>query len=70
MNAAEDILAYLQGQMPSYPFDSRLDAEFVDEFLADFRDLDILEETKTFRWYYRQAPKSVLDSTATGRIWD
>jgi hypothetical protein len=70
MNAAEPILAYLQGQMPTYPFDPRLDAEFVDELLADFRDLDILEETKTFRWYYHNRPGDRFKNVRVGlRRW-
>jgi hypothetical protein len=48
MNEAEPILDYLKSRIPAYPFDARLDAEFVEELLVDFRDLDILEETKTF----------------------
>ena len=55
MNTPEDILGYLKNHMPAYPFDPQLDEEFVDELIADFHDLDILEETKTFRCYFKYA---------------
>ena len=69
-NAAQDILAYLQGRMPDYPFDPRLDAEFVGELLDDFREIDILEETKTFRWYYQNRTKEQFKNVRAGlRRW-
>lgn len=55
-NAPEDILAYLQEHLPDYPFNPELDAPFVAELAADFPQVDILEEIKTFRWYYNNAP--------------
>ena len=70
MNAPEPILAYLKTQVPAYPFDPRLDAEFVDELIADFRDIDILEETKTFRWYYQNRPADRFKNLRVGlRRW-
>jgi hypothetical protein len=70
MNAPEPILAYLKTQMPAYPFDPQLDAAFVDELIADFHDFDILEETKTFRWYYNNRPVSHLKNLRAGlRRW-
>jgi hypothetical protein len=70
MNTPEDILAYLKGQMPAYPFDPRLDADFIDELIADFRDIDILEETKTFRWYYQNRPADRMKNLRVGlRRW-
>jgi hypothetical protein len=70
MNEAEPILDYLKSRMPAYPFDPRLDAEFVDELLEDFRDLDILEETKTFRWYYQNRPAGCFKNVRVGlRRW-
>ena len=46
------ILEYLKFQIPNYPFSYRLDSAFIEELIADFPDLDILEEVKTFRWYH------------------
>jgi len=70
MNACEDILAYLKGRIPGYPFEPRLDTEFVDELLADFQDIDILEETKTFRWYYQNRPADRMKNLRVGlRRW-
>lgn len=70
MNAPELILAYLKTQMPAYPFDPQLDTAFVDELIADFHDLDILEEAKTFRWYYNNSPASRLKNLRAGlRRW-
>ena len=70
MNAAEDILAYLQSRMPAYPFDPRIDTEFVDELIADFPDHDILEETKTFRWYYQNRQAGCFKNVRVGlRRW-
>ena len=70
MNPAEPILAYLKGQMPAYPFDPRLDPEFVDELIADFQDIDILEEAKTFRWYYQNRPADRMKNLRVGlRRW-
>jgi len=70
MNAPETILAYLQKQIPAYPFDLRIDAEFVDELIADFKDIDILEEAKTFRWYYQNRPADRMKNLRVGlRRW-
>ena len=55
-NSPEKILAYLQEQLPNYPYRADLDAAFIAELAADFPDLDILEEIKSFRWYYDNAP--------------
>jgi hypothetical protein len=70
MNAPELILAYLKTQMPAYPFDPQLDPLFVDELIADFAEYDILEEAKTFRWYYNNCPASRLKNLRAGlRRW-
>lgn len=70
MNTSESILAYLKTQMPAYPFDPQLDTVFVDELIADFADFDILEEAKTFRWYYNNCPASRLKNLRAGlRRW-
>ena len=55
-NNAADILGYLHNRLPSYPFDEKIDGPFVEELLEDFQEVDILEETKAFRWYYDNAP--------------
>lgn len=70
MNAPQPILAYLQVQMPAYPFDPELDEAFVQELIDDFADLDILEETKTFRWYYNNCPAVRMKNLRAGlRRW-
>lgn len=70
MNAADNILAYLKDQLPAYPFDPKLDAEFVQELITDFDDLDLLEETKTFRWYYNNQPAARFKNLRVGlRRW-
>lgn len=55
-NCTEKILDYLEHRLPDYPFDPHLDPLFVDELISDFQDTDILEEIKTFRWYYDNQP--------------
>ena len=56
MNTAEPILGYLELRMPGYPFDQKLDHEFVNELINDFCNVDILEQTKAFRWYHDNDP--------------
>ncbi len=46
------ILDYLQHHLPGYPFLTPTDTLFVEELQRDFPHLDILEEIKTFRWYF------------------
>lgn len=50
------VLDYLDGRLPGYPFDPDVDRPFVEELLDDFPDVDVLEEIKTFRWYYENQP--------------
>jgi hypothetical protein len=70
MNTPEDILDYLKTRLPTYPFDPKIDSEFVNELIADFRDIDILEETKTFRWYYQNRPSDRIKNLRVGlRRW-
>jgi hypothetical protein len=47
-----DVLIYLRDKLPGYRFQLALDMLFVDELLEDFPDSDVLEEVKTYRWYY------------------
>lgn len=69
-NAAPDILDYLEHQIPAYPFNPKIDGEFVNELLADFHDIDILEQTKAFRWYYHNEPVARLKNVRLGlRRW-
>ena len=49
---ATDVLLYLRDKLPGYTFQLALDTLFVRELLDDFPDVDLLEEIKTFRWYY------------------
>jgi len=53
---ATKIIAYLEDRIPSYPFNPKIDNDFVDELVHDFGHLEILEEIKAFRWYYDNDP--------------
>jgi hypothetical protein len=56
------LLAYLQ-RIPTYPFDAKIDPDFVDELITDFTGvLDVLEETKAFRWYHVDQATTTLRS--------
>ena len=69
-NSPEQILAYLQELLPGYPYRADLDAAFIGELAADFPDLDILEEIKSFRWYYDNAPLSRVENVRVAlRRW-
>ena len=70
MNASQPILDYLKNQIPAYPFDDKLDEAFVHELIADFGELDLLEETKTFRWYHNNRPAERFKNVRVGlRRW-
>ena len=57
------LLGYLQHHLPDYPFDPPLDAAFVEELVADFAEkVDVLEEIKSFRWYYSNQSVTKLRS--------
>jgi len=47
---------------PRYPFQPKLDADFVAELITDFQGIDILEEIKAFRWYFDNQPASKVKS--------
>ncbi len=69
-NDTENILTYLQKKLPQYPFDPKLDPDFVDELIEDFDHIDILEETKAFRWFYDNQPGQRLNNVRLGlRRW-
>jgi len=53
---AIEILAYLKDRIPSYPFNPKIDNDFINELVHDFGHLEILEEIKAFRWYYDNNP--------------
>ncbi|MEE9264907.1 MAG: hypothetical protein V3V11_10680 [Vicinamibacteria bacterium] len=63
------VLDYLEHRFPGYPFETTVDAEFVDELKADFPDIDLLEEIKTLRWYLNNQALSVANPRATLRRW-
>ena len=46
------ILDYLEHHLPRYPFLTATDTLFVEELQRDLPHLDILEQIKTFRWYF------------------
>lgn len=56
------VLDYLDQRLPGYPFNPDVDRPFVEELLDDFPDVDILEEVKTFRWYYENQPLARIRS--------
>ncbi len=57
LNQTERIRDYLR-RLPGYPFDPKLDADYVEELVDDFSDVNILAEIKNFRWYYNNQPFS------------
>jgi hypothetical protein len=64
------ILRYLAHDLPGFRFEHRLDVLFVAELLADFPETDVLEEIKTFRWYYDNQPFSgVKNQRVVIRRW-
>ncbi len=64
------LLSYLQRRLPTYPFDPKIDEDFVQELVGDFEDIDILEETKAFRWYYDNQPAARMRNVRLGlRRW-
>lgn len=58
----EAALDYLQNRLPAYPFDPKMDRDFVEELLVDFAGVDVLEEIKSFRWFNDNKPVSQLRS--------
>ena len=68
--ATRATLEYLEHHVSGYPFDRKLDCEFIVELMADFPEVDILEEVKTFRWHYEGQPVSQFTSPRSAlRRW-
>ncbi len=64
------ILDYLERRVPGYGFIRSVDSLFVEELLDDFPSVDILEEIKTYRWYYDNEPLSRMkNQRAILRRW-
>ncbi len=56
------ILDYLS-KFTLYPFDPKIDRDFVEEILTDFGTaINVLDETKAFRWYHVDRATSNLRS--------
>ncbi len=66
---ADAILYYLQDRLQGYPFDPKIDSAFVEELIADFPRLDILEQIKIWRWYYNGRPPMQRQPRAALRRW-
>jgi hypothetical protein len=64
------ILDYLAHHIPGYPFKPGLDRAFVEELVADFSGIDVLDEIKAFRWYYENEPLTrVRNARVALRRW-
>ena len=64
------VLDYLERHLPAYGFIQSVDSLFVEELLDDFPSVDILEEIKTYRWYYDNEPLSRMkNQRAMLRRW-
>jgi hypothetical protein len=64
------VLDYLEHHFLGYPFLKSIDQLFVLELLRDFPHLDLLEEIKTFRWYFDdQLPSKRRTLRASLRRW-
>lgn len=64
------ILDYLERHLPGYGFVRSVDSLFVKELLEDFPSVDLLEEIKTYRWYYDNQPLSRMkNQRAMLRRW-
>lgn len=61
-NDVQAVLSYLQHRLPAYPFDPKVDQDFVEELVEDFGGVDVLNEIKNFRWFNDSKPVSHLRS--------
>ncbi len=64
-----DVLEYLENHFSTYPFNRKLDTAFITELAADFQDVNLLEQIKTFRWYYDDDLSRLGNSRAALRRW-
>ena len=64
-----ELLHYLQHGFSAYPFNPKLDTDFVLELAADFERLNLLEQLKTFRWYYDDDLSRIGNPRAALRRW-
>ena len=64
-----DVVDYLQHGFSAYPFNRKLDTAFILELAADFERVNLLEQTKTFRWYYDDDLSRVGNPRAALRRW-
>lgn len=61
MSNCDRVLNYLE-RIPGYPFDPKVDADFVEELVEDFPAVDILEQVKAFRWHHEGRPAQHVKS--------
>jgi len=67
---SQSVLDYLEHGFPGYPFHKALDSLFVLELQRDFPHLDLLEQIKTFRWYFDEdLPSKKRTHRAAIRRW-
>lgn len=64
-----DVLEYLEHHFSTYPFNRELDTAFITELAADFQNLNLLEQIKTFRWYIDDDLSRVGNPRAALRRW-
>ena len=64
-----DILDYLQHGFSAYPFNPKLDTPFILELAFDFDRFNLLEQIKTFRWYYDDNLSRLGNPRAALRRW-
>jgi hypothetical protein len=64
-----DVLEYLENHFSTYPFNRKLDTVFIAELAADFHDVNLLEQIKTFRWYYDDDLSRLGNPRAALRRW-
>jgi hypothetical protein len=65
----EEVLEYLENHFCTYPFNRKLDTTFITELAADFQDVNLLEQIKTFRWYYDDDLSRLGNPRAALRRW-
>jgi len=64
------LIDYLEHHLPGFPFLRATDILFVRELQQDFPELNLLEEIKTFRWYFDEdLPSKKRTHRAAIRRW-